>query len=113
MDDKTRLAEDRTVLAVERTYAAWARTGMTAVAVAIGLRVTFDGSEPPWLPKVVSTVFVAAALYVFYAAWKQVVNGGSRLSGHAIETSPSSRYAISSIGFATGALIAGGFLWVY
>ncbi|MEY8838652.1 DUF202 domain-containing protein, partial [Cribrihabitans sp. XS_ASV171] len=37
-ESRTDWAEDRTLLANERTYAGWLRTGMAAVALALGTR---------------------------------------------------------------------------
>ncbi|MEM7490611.1 MAG: DUF202 domain-containing protein [Pseudomonadota bacterium] len=113
MDEKTEWAEDRTVLAMERTFAAWARTGGAALSVAIGMRVIFNEADPVWLPKVVATVFVVAALIVFYVAWRQVAKSQDRLSGHSVGTSKRSRYDISTGGLSLGAVIAGGVVWMY
>ena len=67
-EDRTDWAEDRTILANERTFAGWMRTGMAAVAVAIGLRAVFGEFEPTWVAKAVASVFIFAALYVYLAA---------------------------------------------
>src|SRR4051812_34591908 len=45
-DLNTRLAADRNVLAAERTYAAWGRTGLFALASAIGARAVLAGGVP-------------------------------------------------------------------
>ena len=46
---RTQLAADRTVLAAERTYAAWVRTGLAALAFAVGVRAVLDKVVPHWL----------------------------------------------------------------
>jgi len=48
-DRRTELAADRTVLAAERTYAAWVRTGLAALAFAVGVRAVLDKVVPAWL----------------------------------------------------------------
>lgn len=110
MDEKTRWAEDRTVLAAERTFAAWARTGTSAVAVAIGLRVIFDGADPVWLPKIVAMLFILVALYVFNIARHQAVTTQERLSGHSIDADRTRHYTLSAISLSVGAVVTGGFL---
>ena len=62
---RTDWAEDRTVLANERTFAGWLRTGLAAVAVAIGFQAVVSDFEPTWAAKTVATMFLVAALVTF------------------------------------------------
>ena len=112
MDTKTEWAEDRTVLADERTFAGWMRTGAGAIALAVALRATFNGADPAWLPKIVATIFILAAICIFYAAWRQAIQGHRQLSNHAVETQKQSHFGRSSIAFSIGAVVACGFLWM-
>ena len=44
-EDRTDWAEDRTILANERTFAGWMRTGMAAIAIAVGLKAVFNDAD--------------------------------------------------------------------
>ncbi len=89
IDDKTRLAEertdwaeDRTILANERTFAGWLRTGLAAVAVALGLHALFGDFRPTWVPKLLANVFILAAVVIFVAAWRGAARTQNRMQGH-------------------------------
>jgi putative membrane protein len=69
----TRLAADRTVLAAERTYAAWVRTGLFALASAIGARAMLTGLMPGWLIVADSLALIAFSVVCFAAAvWREL-----------------------------------------
>lgn len=108
---RTDWAEDRTVLANERTFAGWMRTGMAAIAIAVGLRAVFDEAEPTWLPKLVATVFIAAALMIFWSAWKNSKQGHERLDTHDAEEQDTRTFAVLASVFSVGAVLVGGILW--
>ena len=108
---RTDWAEDRTVLANERTFAGWMRTGMAAVAVAIGLRAVFNEAQPEWLPKAVATLFIAIAVGIFWSARGQSVKAQSRLDTHDAEAQPTRLFTILSIAFSIAATAVGGILW--
>ena len=109
--DRTDWAEDRTVLANERTFAGWMRTGMAAIAIAVGLKAVFREADPTWLPKTVSTVFVAASLVIFFSAWKNAKAGQKRLDTHDTEEQDSRTFAVLSTVFSIGAVAVAGILW--
>ena len=81
-EDRTDLAEDRTVLANERTFAGWMRTGMAAVALALGLRALFGKFEPSWVPKLAATALILVAVFIFWAAWRSAKRTLGRLDDH-------------------------------
>jgi putative membrane protein len=75
-DLNTRLAADRNVLAAERTYAAWVRTGLFALASAIGARALLTGVVPDWLVLADATVLIAFSVFCFGAAiWRELNPG--------------------------------------
>jgi putative membrane protein len=108
---RTDWAEDRTVLANERTFAGWMRTGMAAIAIAVGLRAVFDAAEPVWVPKLVSTVFVGAALVIFWSAWRNTSQGSERLSTHDTKRQDSRVFAVLAATFSLGAVAVCAILW--
>lgn len=67
-DEKTQLAEDRTILANERTFGGWMRTGLAAIAVGVGFSALFRTMEPAWLPKSAATAFLLLGASVIVAA---------------------------------------------
>jgi len=75
-DLNTRLAADRNILAAERTYAAWVRTGLFALASAVGARALLDGIVPGWLVLADATMLIAFSIFCFAAAvWRQLEPG--------------------------------------
>lgn len=67
-DQRDQLAEDRTVLAVERTYAAWIRTGLTALAAGIGARALLAEILPAWVGLTTGFVLILFSVFCFVVA---------------------------------------------
>ncbi len=109
--NRTDWAEDRTLLANERTFAGWLRTGMASLAVAIGLRAVFGEFEPTWAAKAVATVFIAAALYIFWAAQNSAAKTHERLHDHHAHGQPNQRMKVLSVIFSVAAVGVGAILW--
>lgn len=84
-EERTDWAEDRTLLANERTFAGWMRTGLASVAVAIGLRAVFGPFEPTWAAKAVASLFVIAAIVIYWSARHTAVRAHERLSAQDAE----------------------------
>lgn len=110
-EERTNWAEDRTVLANERTFAGWMRTGMAAIAIAVGLRAVFNAAEPTWLPKAVASIFIAAALIIFWSARRQACKAQARLKTHDAEAQTTRVFTILSVTFAISAIAVGAILW--
>ncbi|KIT14628.1 YidH family protein [Jannaschia aquimarina] len=110
-EDRTDWAEDRTVLANERTFAGWMRTGMAAVALALGLRAVFRQAEPDWLPRAVALVFIAIAIGIFWAARSQACKAQRRLDTHDANAQPPKIFTVLSIVFSFAAVAVGYVLW--
>ena len=111
-DDKaearTEWAEDRTLMANERTFSSWTGTGLGAIGVALGMTAVFRAAEPKWLAKLVATIFVAGAIYLFWQAWRNACRTHARLQESDVEAVPQQGYTrvagIMTLG-AVGALI--------
>lgn len=84
--DRTDLAEDRTLLANERTFAGWMRTGLSSVGIALGFHALFNAMSPPWVPRLISTVFLILGILVFWAAEHRATQVCRRLEAHQVET---------------------------
>src|SRR5436305_3966655 len=75
-DLNTRLAADRNIMAAERTYAAWVRTGLFALASAVGARALLNGVVPEWLVLADATMLIAFSIFCFGAAiWRHLDPG--------------------------------------
>ncbi|MFP7672594.1 YidH family protein [Marivita sp. S0852] len=111
-ENRTDWAEDRTVLANERTFAGWLRTGMASVAIALGLRALFRPYEPTWVPKVVATVFIVAALLIFVSAWRQAKRTKDSLSTHDANGQSRDYITVITIAFGIGTSATGVILWL-
>ncbi|WP_299613106.1 YidH family protein [uncultured Tateyamaria sp.] len=111
-ENRTDWAEDRTSLANERTFAGWMRTGMASVGVAIGLKAVFGATDPTWLAKSVATIFLAAALFMFWAARQQACASHSRLSERDAKTQSSTNFTMIAIAMTSGTIATAVILWL-
>ena len=108
---RTDWAEDRTILANERTFAGWMRTGMAAIAIAVGLRAVFQAAEPTWLPKGVATIFLVAAVIIFWSARRNACKAQHRLNAHKAETQTREIFTLLASVFSVSAVAVGVVLW--
>ena len=111
-EHRTDWAEDRTVMANERTFAGWMRTGMSALAIAIGLTAVFKEAEPTWLAKVAAEVFIVVALIIFEAARRASCKVQVRLDAHAHNPQSSRVMTVISGIMMAGTAITGGIIWM-
>jgi putative membrane protein len=111
-EDRTDWAEDRTILANERTFAGWMRTGMAALAVAIGLRAVFGPFEPTWAAKGVASIFIVAAIYIFWAAHDAATRTLERLNDHHAHAQPNRRMRVIAVIFSLASVGIGAILWM-
>jgi putative membrane protein len=109
---RTDWAEDRTVLANERTFAGWMRTGMTAVAIALGLQALFRAFEPTWVPKAVATGFVLVAIFVFLSAGREARATLRRMRSHDARPRSSRSMTLISVALSLASAATGTILWV-
>lgn len=110
-EKRTDWAEDRTILANERTFAGWLRTGLAALAIAVGLHAVFRDLEPVWLAKSIATVFILLAIYIFWAAQETARKTLDRLNEQDVETQSSHAMVRIWIIFTIGAIGIGAILW--
>lgn len=111
-ENRTALAEDRTIMANERTYSSWTGTGLGCVGIGLGVQAIFKEADPTWLAKLAATVFLAAALAFFFAAWRNACQTLSRLESH--EATPASKRQLTriSLGLSVGTLLVTTILWM-
>lgn len=111
-ENRTDWAEDRTILANERTFAGWMRTGMAAVAIALGLKAVFGDFDPTWAAKATSSVFIAVACYIFYTARQRACATQERMNVHAAQPKSTGSMTATAAVMALGALMTGAILWL-
>ncbi|MEL6290119.1 MAG: DUF202 domain-containing protein [Pseudomonadota bacterium] len=111
-EDRTDWAEDRTVLANERTFAGWMRTGMSAVAIGIGIHAIFKATEPTWLAKVGALAFIAIGILIFFVARTAACKMIARLNAHTAEPVTGGRLTLIATAFAIASGFVGVILWV-
>ena len=105
--DRTDWAEDRTVMANERTFAGWMRSGMAAVALALGLRALFGKFEPEWVPKTAASLLILIAVLIFWAAWRSATDTVARLDDHAANGPDRRRIGLIALLLSVSALTTG------
>ena len=111
-EDRTDWAEDRTILANERTFAGWMRTGMAAVAVAIGMKAVFGAFEPTWVAKAVASIFVVAGVAIFASSARLSCKAQRRIASHSTEPHPVWRLWIIAGVLSAGSIATLGILWL-
>ncbi len=110
-ESRTDWAEDRTLLANERTFAGWMRTGMAAVALALGLRAVFRPFEPTWVPKLAASLLILCAIFIFYAAWESTKRTLARLDDHSANGQTTLRVATIALMLGVSSAATGVILW--
>ncbi len=69
--DQLRLALDRTILANERTYAAWIRTGISALIAGLAVEKFLLEAIPIWGVHMISIALITfSGVAFFLAAWR-------------------------------------------
>jgi putative membrane protein len=95
-EQRTDWAEDRTMMANERTFNSWMGLGLGAVGVAIALKAVFGEFEPTWAAKAVASLFLIAAIVIYWSAAQQAHKTHRRLTSRdaaALETKDFRRLA--------------------
>jgi len=110
--DRTDWAEDRTLLANERTFAGWMRTGLASAGVGLALRAIFGGTDPTWLAKSCSSVFLVISLVIFFAAWRSATRLNRRLDNHAAVPLERTHFTVIVASFSFGVFAIGILLWL-
>jgi putative membrane protein len=109
-DEKTDLAEDRTLLASERTFAGWMRTSLGSIGIAVGFHALFGTMEPRWVPQGIASLFLALAVAIAWSAVRRAANLRDRLKPHLAETvRPMNLAAIAAAVSAGAAALAAAF----
>ncbi len=109
---RTNWAEDRTIMANERTFSSWMGTGLGCVGVAIGLQAVFGEFEPTWVAKAVASLFLGAAILIFYAAQLQARRTFARLHDNDAEPVPSKGFTLLATILSAAAFATGVVLWL-
>ncbi|SPH16743.1 hypothetical protein DEA8626_00254 [Defluviimonas aquaemixtae] len=108
---RTDLARDRTLLANERTFASWNGLGLGSVGVAVALKAVFGAFEPTWAAKLVASMFLLAAVLVFWAARHQACKTYARLQEAEAEAQPPSRMTTLAWVLSLSTIATGVVLW--
>ena len=108
---RTKWSEDRTIMANERTFSSWMGTGLGAIGVAIGLKAVFGAFEPTWAAKLVASLFLGAAVFIFWSARNQACKTFARLQDHDAEALPTRSFTRLAIIMTCGGIAVGAILW--
>ena len=111
-EQRTDLSEDRTVLANERTFASWLRTGYAGIGIGLAFNALFSRVDPPWIPKLIATVFLLIAVMIFIAADRRACAILARLETHQVKAVriATVRVITAANVLATAALVVG--IWL-
>ena len=83
-EQRTDLAADRNTFAAERTYAAWVRTGLTALAAGVAVEKLLGDGVPVWSVRLVASVLIVFSVFAFTAGvWRHFHTGTSKDEGGA------------------------------
>lgn len=111
-EDRTDWAEDRTVLANERTFAGWLRTGLASAGIGLGFNALFGKLEPAWFPKTLATLFIMAAVFIFWLAQHQAVSVNERLDCHEVKPIKGAYIRLIAAAMALGSTALAIGIWV-
>lgn len=111
-DKSTELSEDRTLLSNERTFSSWMGTGLACVGVAIGLHAVFGAIDPTWLAKLVASIFLFAALAIYWAAVRQACKTYSRLRNTDVEVQGANMFKRIAFLMSAATIGVGAILWL-
>lgn len=109
---RTAWAEDRTLLANERTFASWMRTGMAAIALALGLKAVFKDTEHTLIAKGAAEIFIVVAIIIFWMAATKCRTAQKRMDSHDIEAQSYKRMKLLASLLTFAAIVTGGILWL-
>lgn len=109
---RTDWAEDRTVQATERTYAGWLRTAFAAIGIGLGFRALFGELQPPYLAKIIATVFIVIGGLVAHSAQRNACATLTRLSPHEIDAPRTLHMRWLSHIVSAGAVVVAISLWL-
>lgn len=105
-------AMDRTVLANERTYAAWVRTGLTALAAGVAIEKFMVDVIPGWGIRSIAVILICfSALSFSLAAWRYT-HLGIKLADADVKAVPAAVTTGASLVLVVCALIALAGLWL-
>lgn len=111
-DEKTDLAEDRTLLASERTFAGWMRTSLGSIGIAVGFHALFGTMEPRWVPQGIASLFLALAVMIAWGAVRRASTLHRRLSPHLAETARPMNLAGIAAAVSAGAAALAAAFWL-
>jgi putative membrane protein len=106
------LAEDRTRLANERTLAAWWRTAMAAIAAAVVFPRLFADLQPDWLIRLGSNALAVVALLMLAVGWRRYRATLRRIGANHVEPFSRLPLAAGSLVLAGVAVLAGALAWL-
>lgn len=85
--------------------AAWLSTSLAAIGVGLGFRAMFSRLDPPWIPRLVASLFLVLAVLISVTAEKRACKALDRMSNHMVEPPSSRGIRYSAYGVAAGALV--------
>lgn len=110
--DRNELAEDRTIMAVERTFAGWIRTAFAAIGIGLAFKALFGELDPPWLARVIATIFILLAAFLAVTAEHRACRAVSRMKAHSVDApdAPHLRYVAWAV--AAGSVVLAIAIWL-
>lgn len=109
--ERTKWAEDRTIMANERTFSSWMGTGLGAIGVSIGFQAVFREFEPTWLAKGTATIFLIIAVMIFWSAHRNACKTFERLKERDVQATQAQSYTILASVMSIAAIGTGIVLW--
>lgn len=111
-EQRTDWAEDRTIMANERTFNSWMGLGLGAVGIAIALKAVFGEFEPTWAAKGVASIFLIAAIGIYWIAAHQANKTHDRLTTRDVEANGGKNFTRLALLLTLATLGTGAVLWM-
>ncbi len=99
-------------MTVERTFAGWMRTSFAAIGIGLAFEALFGELDPPWLARVIATIFILLAAFLAITAERRACRAVARMKAHTVDApdAPHLRYVAWAV--AAGTLILAVSIWL-
>ena len=111
-EQRTDWAEDRTLMANERTINSWIGLALGAVGIAIALKAVFGAFEPTWAAKLVASLFLLVAIWVYWSAERLARLTHDRLTAHHAKPVATKNFRAICAMLSVATVAVGAVLWM-
>ena len=87
-EHRTDWAHERTLLAKERTFAAWGRTGISAMAAGLAIAKLLGSVESPWIARILGMALILTGGIIYALGFLSYRNALKKLVEEGVRSTP-------------------------